>query len=122
MKDCQQLIRIRVKDVAADVIYANNDNRSSVLNTVLPLLFKHTNKAVKSDSFQDITCEVQPWKHYLAGRKFRNTEATLFTGESQDQKQENRNILDFLWNTYGKCCMHDRKCRNEKIGGYIIER
>ena len=42
----------------------------------------------------------QQGKGNQTGRKFRYSETTLFTRQSEGQKSKNGDVMDFLWDTY----------------------
>ena len=102
----QKLMRVRVRCVAADSIYANNANRKFCTKYGISTSFVRKGRAAKDEPLRKI---LRKRKGHPAGRQLRHSEATLLALKDKGQKQEDGNTVDFLWNTYGKCHTDDRK-------------
>ncbi len=97
--------------MAADSIYANNANRKFCTKYGISTSFVRKGRAAKDEPLRKVL-RSELSKKGQHGEGLRHSKATLLALKDKGQKQEDE-ILDFLWNTYGKCHTDDRKIQKQ---------
>ena len=114
LKDCirmqQKLMKVRVRCVAADSIYANNANRKFCTKYGISTSFVRKGRAAKDETLRKVLrSELSKERATRLEGSFGTQKQYYSLSKDKGQKQEDGNTVDFLRNTYGKCRTDDRQ-------------
>lgn len=118
LKDCirlhQKLMKVRVKAVAADSVYANNSNRKFCTRYGISTSFVRKGRAAKDRKSVKYSDRHSAMKGLSVRKEVLVHKTNITCFKDKGKKQEDGNTPDFLWNTYSQHCLYSRKMQKEK--------